>query len=409
MKTKRLEISCYGPIGVKGGVLAEEVLRQLQAAPDAEEVVVRIHSKGGDAVDGLAINSALRAHRGRKVVMIDGLACSAASVIAMAGDEIVMADGSLLMIHPSWGAHAGDADAFRARADLLDKITDAYAAEYARRTGRTPDEALALMKKTDWDIGTWMSARDAVRERFATRVGAPIPLGSPQAAALAGLRAGHLPSMDQTTDTTKHQAEAQRLARGVATLLQAAQAAAESNNPVLKEVGAELAEFVPARFAKLQASFAGLELGHEEPDGDEGKALALYAAVKQLTGLDDGLVGAVQALHLLAHRKPEAPQVPEEVQVQQILASMVKDTRQLLPAELELWRGKSLADVRAAQKVLPRKGPPAQDVADGAADLGGKPKVQAAGTTPESLAYAAGLLGIDATDPRLAGLIKEIR
>ncbi|MBM4517496.1 hypothetical protein GS432_19520 [Rhodococcus hoagii] len=66
------------------------------------EIVVRINSPGGDAFDGIAIMNALRAHSATVTVRVDGLAASAASVIAMAGDEIIMGEGAQMMIHEAW-------------------------------------------------------------------------------------------------------------------------------------------------------------------------------------------------------------------------------------------------------------------------------------------------------------------
>lgn len=174
--SRRAEILCYGPIGGWFGIEPEDVHRQLKEHIDASEIVMRIHSGGGDALDGIAIGNLLRAHPGNVVVMIDGLAGSAASIIAMAGDEIVMAEGSMMMLHNCWGVGVGDADAMREQADVLDSVNRSIIAVYQRKTGKSEEDVRALMQKNNWDNGNWLSAQDCVAAGLATRVGPPVTL-----------------------------------------------------------------------------------------------------------------------------------------------------------------------------------------------------------------------------------------
>lgn len=143
---------------------AGSIARQIQDL-DVEQITVRINSPGGDAFDGVAIFNALRSHDARVRVVVDGLAASAASVIAMAGDEIVMGPGSQLMLHSPWMFTEGDADELRKDADRLDKMRDSLVEIYSGRAG-----------DADWTQiladETWYTAEEAVAAGLADRVDA---------------------------------------------------------------------------------------------------------------------------------------------------------------------------------------------------------------------------------------------
>lgn len=143
---------------------AASIANQIKAI-DADEITVRINSPGGSAFDGVAIMNALRAHEARIVVRVDGLAASAASVIAMAGDEIVMGPGSQMMIHEAWVFTEGDAGFLRSEADRLDKMSDSITSLYAKRAGGDFDEWRALVAAE-----TWFTADEAVTAGLADRV-----------------------------------------------------------------------------------------------------------------------------------------------------------------------------------------------------------------------------------------------
>lgn len=147
-----------------GGVAPKPFVEALRAI-DAKTLHVRINSPGGSVFAGRAIEQALREHPARIVVHVDGVAASAASFVAMAGDEIVMAPGALMMIHKAWGLAIGNDDELRKTADLLGKIDGTLVKTYAERTGQTP-EAIA-----DWMAAeTWFTAEEAVLFKFADRV-----------------------------------------------------------------------------------------------------------------------------------------------------------------------------------------------------------------------------------------------
>lgn len=146
---------------------ASEVARALSKIGEEPEIRVHINSGGGDAMEGSAIHSLLTARRGRVNVVVEGLAASAASLIAMAGKTITMMPGALMMIHDCWGGLAGNAGALRHKADSLDLMSNTYAKVYAERTGKPAKVCRDLMKAE-----TWFSPETAVAEGFANRVGA---------------------------------------------------------------------------------------------------------------------------------------------------------------------------------------------------------------------------------------------
>jgi ATP-dependent Clp endopeptidase proteolytic subunit ClpP len=146
------------------GVSAKSFLNDMRAVK-GDTINLSINSPGGDVFAGVAIYNALRSS-GKKVnVKVLGLAASAASLIAMAGDEIEMPENAMMMIHNPWSFAMGDADELRATADVLDKIGGSLVGTYAARTGKDEDEIKALL-----DAETWMTAQEAVDMGFATKV-----------------------------------------------------------------------------------------------------------------------------------------------------------------------------------------------------------------------------------------------
>ena len=116
-------------------------LRQMKG-----DLTVHINSPGGDVFAGVTIYNALKDyHKGKVVVKVDGLAASIASVIAMAGDEIVMSPGSMMMIHNPWSVGIGSSDELRKAADTLDQIKDSILPIHTERSGLAEDEVKELM------------------------------------------------------------------------------------------------------------------------------------------------------------------------------------------------------------------------------------------------------------------------
>lgn len=161
-QSARLDI--YDEIG-GWGVTASQFAADLKGLGPVATLDVHLHSPGGSVVDGAAIFNLLKSHGARKVVTIDGMALSMASVVAMAGDEIIMPSNALMMIHNPWTMTAGDAEQLRKDADLLDKMKAQIAGAYIVKTGKSAADIAALM-----DAETWMDGREAVAAGFATRL-----------------------------------------------------------------------------------------------------------------------------------------------------------------------------------------------------------------------------------------------
>lgn len=124
---------------------------------DSDELTVHINSPGGDIFDGLAIYQALKNHKARTTIVVDGLAASIASVIAMAADRLVMAPKSTMMIHDGWSITCGNAADMRKTADLLDKQSEIIASVYADRSGQPADFWRDRMRDE-----TWYNAQEAL-------------------------------------------------------------------------------------------------------------------------------------------------------------------------------------------------------------------------------------------------------
>jgi ATP-dependent Clp protease, protease subunit len=163
------EILIYDDIGqgfYTEGVTAKNFAKELRALGNVDTITIRINSVGGDVFDGNAIYNQLRDHKAHKVVKIDGAALSMASVIAMVGDEIEIAENATFMIHDPWTVAVGDAKDLRKTADVMDTLRDGLASVYVSRTRKTREEITSLMANE-----TWMDAHEAVEMGFADRVG----------------------------------------------------------------------------------------------------------------------------------------------------------------------------------------------------------------------------------------------
>jgi len=158
----------YGDVGID--VLADDVAAALGAL--SGDITVNVFSYGGDAGAGIAIHDMLARYQGQKTVVIDGVAASAASMVAMAGDRIVMPSNALMMVHNCWGGAQGDAATMRNRADMLDTYSESYRNTYAQRTGQAPGLVTAWMENNG-GAGTWFSAEAAVAVGLADEVSAP--------------------------------------------------------------------------------------------------------------------------------------------------------------------------------------------------------------------------------------------
>jgi len=164
-----LEINILDVIGYDywsgGGITTSVVKQALDSNASAKTIRVIIDSPGGSVFDGVGIHSALRRHSAKVTTEVIGLAASAASVIAMAGDTIEMHVGTEMMIHQgSWGGW-GTADDLEKTVGALRSVDLSLVDIYQLRTGKTAEDLTALIKAE-----TWMTAQQAVDEGFANRV-----------------------------------------------------------------------------------------------------------------------------------------------------------------------------------------------------------------------------------------------
>lgn len=155
-----MEIMIYGVVGdERDGLEASWLVSRIATSPD--DITVRINSLGGLLFDGFAIYNALRQSPRKVTVIVDGVAGSIASVIAMAGDRVIMADNAVMMIHKPNDGTYGDADQLRSTADRLDLLQNQLVQIYAERTGMKPEDLHPLL-----DAETWMSAQEALAMNF---------------------------------------------------------------------------------------------------------------------------------------------------------------------------------------------------------------------------------------------------
>lgn len=159
----RAEVMLYDEIGF-GGVTAADFARELQAIT-ANSLDVRISSPGGEVCDGLAIYESIKRHPAHVTVYVDGMAASAASFIAQAGDRIVMGRNSQMMIHDAIGLAVGNATEVAELVTVLNKLSDNIADIYAQRAGGTP----AMWRKR-MRAETWYTAKEAVAAGLADEV-----------------------------------------------------------------------------------------------------------------------------------------------------------------------------------------------------------------------------------------------
>jgi ATP-dependent Clp protease, protease subunit len=147
------------------GITAQGVAAKLDAAGSISRIQLRVNSPGGDPFEGVAITNLLKSKGVPIDVFVDGLAASAASLLAMAGDTISMGQGAMFMIHGASAFTFGNAEEMRKMADTLDQVSGTMADVYASRTKLPKNEVVALM-----DAETWMNAEEAVSKGFADRV-----------------------------------------------------------------------------------------------------------------------------------------------------------------------------------------------------------------------------------------------
>lgn len=164
-KGKRADVYLYESIGEGwfGGITAKSFADSLKEIGKVDALDIYINSPGGSVFDGIAIYNQIKRFAGEKIVHVDGVAASIASVIAMAGDEIRIADNGMVMIHDPYGMSVGTADELRKYADSLDKVRDTILDTYVSKTAGDRKQIGQWMADE-----TWMNADEAIERGFAT-------------------------------------------------------------------------------------------------------------------------------------------------------------------------------------------------------------------------------------------------
>lgn len=167
-KGERAEIYLYGVVGgdwFGDGVTAKQFADDLKALGSVSTIDLRINSEGGDVFAGKAMYTLLVEHKAKVISHIDGLAASAASFIAMAGNEIEIAEGAFMMIHNAWTFALGNAEELRRSANLLDTVDASMVDVYAGRTKQSAGDIKKWMAEE-----TWWTGKQCVEKGFADRV-----------------------------------------------------------------------------------------------------------------------------------------------------------------------------------------------------------------------------------------------
>lgn len=172
-KEDSADIYFYDVIGDSWlGSDAATVVKEI-AGMKQKKLNVHINSPGGSVFDGIAIYNALLNHPAEVTVYVDGLAASIASIIALAGKKVIMADNAMFMIHQPWTWAAGNAVEMRKQADVLDQIAETLITTYAARTGKEREEIRDAM-----EAETWFTAAEAKAWGLATEVVSALPLAA---------------------------------------------------------------------------------------------------------------------------------------------------------------------------------------------------------------------------------------
>ena len=265
------EISIYDAIGGYD-VNAKQFVDELKEI-NAETINLRINSPGGSVIDGNAMFNALQRHPAKVVTHIDGLAASMASVIAMAGDEVHMADNALLMIHNPWTMSIGDADELRADADLLDKMSASILSAYGR-SQYEDGEIKDLM-----DAETWFTAQEAFDAGFVDHISTGLRAAASDITEMAASSEFSIPADKQIASLNKQIEAISKTSQEVSEQL------AERCERV-EEISAELVDACATAEA-IKAEKAEIEVAHAElAEQLEAKSSELEAISAELESKD---------------------------------------------------------------------------------------------------------------------------
>lgn len=159
------EIILYGAIGsswFEDSISAKQFSDELKALPaTVNDITLRINSPGGDVFDGIAIYNRIKQHPAKCTVIIDGLCASIASIIALAGEEVIMGEGALYMVHLPWTFCAGNRMELDNTVNRLMDVEEQMISIYAKKCGLGRAEIKAMMEKE-----TWMDSTQAIENGF---------------------------------------------------------------------------------------------------------------------------------------------------------------------------------------------------------------------------------------------------
>lgn len=164
-KDDAVTINIYDEIGETwdGAGITPNLVSSILRKAEGADVVVNINSPGGSFFDGLAIYNLLNEYGGNVTIKVLGMAASAASIIAMAGDDIEISEHAFIMIHNSWTIALGNKDDMQEVADMLDQFDESMVSLYAKHTGIDQKEVRKMMAAT-----TWLDGKTSVEKGFAT-------------------------------------------------------------------------------------------------------------------------------------------------------------------------------------------------------------------------------------------------
>lgn len=162
----KLRLSGYvGDYYFEDGFTSSDVVVALAAIDDDADLVVHLNSPGGIATEGAAIHALLSARSGQTDIVVEGIAASAASLIAMAGDTVTMSLGAVMMIHDPSGMTWGTVADHQKTVEGLEALATAYARVYAAKSGKSADDCRTIMRDE-----RWFTPEQAVEEGFADEV-----------------------------------------------------------------------------------------------------------------------------------------------------------------------------------------------------------------------------------------------
>lgn len=166
------DIEIFNNIG-DFGITAMDFSESLKALGKRDELRISISSDGGDVSQGFAIYNILGRHPANKIVTVEGLAASMASVIAMVGDTVIMPSNAMMMIHNPWGGIVGEADQIASFGEALETMQDSIAESYVARTGLSKAKVLDMMARE-----TWLSAKKSLELGFADKIEEPMQIAA---------------------------------------------------------------------------------------------------------------------------------------------------------------------------------------------------------------------------------------